>query len=124
MKLFNNLFRRMYPEGICLSLIKDFDTELKGEPYSILPLCRLAESNDLIAQSLSVNSDAKKSAVIALAGNMLTRASHVPKETEESITRVGLPAGDPALVRAVNASRVALQTATSTNAVKVCLHAF
>jgi hypothetical protein len=58
----------MYKEGICLSLIKEFDKVLNGEAYSVLPLVRLSESNADVATSLKHNSNSTLSSLTSLAG--------------------------------------------------------
>ena len=109
----------MFPEGICLSLIEEFDKALdEGKPYSYLPLARLSESNPLVAQSLVDNSETTLSDMTSLANNMLTRAANKPGHWQEVIPRRALDAGtvDEAgqlvLCRPSQPSQVAISKAT------------
>jgi len=117
----------MYTEGICLSMIEEFDQVLStGKPYSILPLGRLSESSGVVAQSLTDHSHETLASLTSLADNMLRRVADMPTTTEEVITRVGLrvdtvdDAGNRPLCRPVNQSKVALSEATNKGA-KVCM---
>jgi hypothetical protein len=115
----------MYPEGICLSLIKEFDKELNGLPYSILPLNRKSESNTQVNDGLRKNSSAVLASMTMLSKNMLRAKANIPTETQEVITRPGLRvdtvdnAGNHTLCRPINQSRAALNKATN-KGVKVC----
>lgn len=89
--LLSHKLHRMFPEGICLSLMKDFDEILStGKPYELLPLVRLSEINPLVSKSLSDNSHSAIVSITSLAECMLTRGADKPKPNEESLTRVGL----------------------------------
>ena len=116
----------MYAEGICLSLIEEFDKELaSGQPYSILPLARLSELDGVVSQSLTDHSHTTLASLTSLADNMLRKQSDKPTSTQEVITRVGLrvettdDAGHHPLCRPINQSRVTLTEATN-KGVKVC----
>lgn len=110
----------MFAEGICLSLIEEFDKELSaGQVYSILPLARISESDGLVALSLSEHSHSTLASLTSLADNMLRRQSDKPTASQEVITRVGLrvetmdDAGNHPLCRPINEARVALNKATN-----------
>ena len=115
----------MFPEGICLNLIEEFDKVLDGKPYSILPLVRLCETDDQVSQSLSDNSSARHSAITNLAERMLRRGADKPKPDQQVISRPGLDVdtvndeGEHILCRPANESRAALSEATSNKGVKV-----
>ena len=109
----------MFPEGICLSLIEEFDKILgEGKAYSYLPLARLSESNSLVAQSLVDNSETTLSDMTSLANNMLTRAANKPGDIQEVIPRPALhadsvdEAGNLVLCRPSKPSQVAISKAT------------
>jgi hypothetical protein len=109
----------MHVEGICLSLIEEFDQALSGQPYSILPLQRLSESDANVAGSLIAHSQYTLGSATALATNMLTKGSNVPTTTQEVISRTGLgvdtvdDAGNHPLCRPINKAREALNTTTN-----------
>jgi hypothetical protein len=73
-------------------LITEFDKVLKGQPYSVLPLSRLCESDPAIAQGLDVSADARLGNLTTLAKEMLRRPADLPAANEESLSRVGLSA--------------------------------
>lgn len=101
----------MFPEGICLALIEEFDKVLDGKPYSVLPLVRLCESDDEVANNLVDNSTATHSAMTDLAERMLQRGADTVREGQEVITRPGVrkytvnSEGELVLCRPTNASR-------------------
>lgn len=116
---------RMFPEGICLNLIEEFDKVLDGKPYSVLPLVRLCETNDQVSQNLNDNSSARHSAITNLAERMLRRGADKAMPDQQVISRPGLDAdtvndeGEHILCRPANESRAALSKATSNKGVKV-----
>jgi hypothetical protein len=75
-------------EGICLDLIKEFDKVLKGQPYSVLPLRRLYESDPTIASAIEASRVKKLAACTSLVNNMLKRKAD--EVTGEVITRPAL----------------------------------
>lgn len=115
----------MFPEGICLALIEEFDKVLDGKPYSVLPLVRLCESDVQVAQNLVNNSIASHDAMTVLAERMLRRGADTAREGQEVITRPGLrlntvnSEGELVLCRPTNASRRQLTNATENKGVKV-----
>ena len=115
----------MFPEGICLALIEEFDKVLDGKPYSVLPLVRLCESDDEVANNLVDNSTATHSAMTDLAERMLRRGADTVREGQEVITRPGVSndtvnnEGELVLCRPTNASRAQLNNATENKGVKV-----
>lgn len=117
----------MFPEGICLALIEEFDKVLDGKPYSVLPLVRLCESDDQVATSLVDNSTATHSAMTDLAERMLRRGADTVREGLEVITRPGVSndtvnsEGELVLCRPTNASRTQLNKATENKGVKVII---
>lgn len=117
---------RMFPEGICLALLEEFDKVLNYEPYSVLPLVRLCEVDAQVANGLVESSFASQSAMTSLAERMLRRIADQPGEGKQVITRPGLLGvhavdgdGVPVLSRPINASRLALTNATNDKGVKV-----
>jgi hypothetical protein len=110
------MYVRNFQAGICLELIKEFDKELTGQDYSVLPLVRLCETNASVSSGLEVSAEEKLISCTSLAENMLKRAAD--KVTGEVMTRPGLgvdtvdSSGNMALSRPANPHREALGQAT------------
>jgi hypothetical protein len=74
-------------------LIKEFDKVLNGQPYSVLPINRLCESNPGIAQGLHDSRVSQLTSLEGLANHMLKRPADKPKTNQEVITRTALSVG-------------------------------
>lgn len=104
-------YSRMDPRGVCLAFIDECDDDLRGAPYSILPLVRPTASNLEAAERLKRDGNAVLESMTNLASNLLKRPADRALPNREVIARDGLSAttkdadGDLALCRPTKVSR-------------------
>lgn len=82
-------YHRATARGICLTLLKDFDKDLKYS-YSILPLVRPTESNHAAAKKLLEDGKQRLSAFRTFTESTMQRNASRVAEGQEAITRPGL----------------------------------